>query len=110
MQTLYTLSVFLHVISAAVWVGGMSFLILVLIPVLRKPEFRGLFPTLFYQAGVRFRIVGWIALVLLIITGTFNLSYRGFGFADLATGRMFAGTFGHTLLMKLIAVGLILIV
>src|SRR3990167_5383061 len=110
MQTLYAVSVYLHIISATVWVGGMFFLILVLIPVLRKPEFRGLFPTLFYQAGVRFRLVGWISLVLLIITGTFNLSYRGFGFADLTTGRLFAGPFGHTLLVKLIAVGLILIV
>lgn len=88
----------------------MFFLILVLIPVLRKPEFRDLFPTLFYQAGVRFRIVGWISLVLLITTGTFNLSYRGFGFRDLATGRLFEGPVGRALLIKLIAVGLILVV
>ena len=88
----------------------MFFLILVLIPVLRKPELRELFPTVFYQAGVRFRLVSWASLIILIITGTFNLAFRGFTVPDLMTGMIFEGSFGHALLSKLIAVGLILIV
>jgi putative copper resistance protein D len=110
MHTLYIISVYVHILSAAVWVGGMFFLILVLIPVLRKPELRESFPAVFYQAGVRFRLVGWVSLALLIVTGTFNLAFRGFTISDLLTGRIFEGSFGHTLLSKLIAVGLILIV
>lgn len=110
MQTLYTISVFIHIISATVWVGGMFFLILILIPVLRKDEFRPIFPAVFHRAGVRFRVVGWASLILLILTGAFNLAYRGFGFSDLLSGRLFYGPFGRTLLMKLVLVALILVV
>ena len=110
MQTLYLISVFIHILSATVWVGGMFFLILVLIPVLRKPELQGFFATVFYQAGVRFRLVGWASLILLIITGTLNLAYRGFNISDLLTGRIFERPFGRALLLKLIAVGLILLI
>ncbi|MFI5323376.1 MAG: DUF4149 domain-containing protein [Thermodesulfobacteriota bacterium] len=110
MHTLYIISVYIHILSATVWVGGMFFLILVLIPVLRKPELRELFPTVFYQAGVRFRIVGWASLIVLIITGTFNLAFRGYTVSDIMTGRIFEGLFGHALLSKLISVGLILTV
>ena len=110
MQTLYTISVFIHIISVTVWIVGMFFLVLVLIPVLRRDEFRPLFPAIFHQAGLRFRVVGWASLILLILTGTFNLAYRGFGFADLMSGRLFDGPFGRTLFMKLIAVALILVI
>jgi putative copper export protein len=110
MQTLYVISVFIHILSATVWVGGMFFLILVLIPVLRKPELQGFFPAVFYQAGVRFRLVGWVSLILLIITGTINLACRGYGFSDLLTGRIFDGSFGRVLLQKLIIVGLVLLI
>lgn len=110
MQTLYITSVFLHIVSAIIWIGGMFFLILVLIPVLRKPEFRPLFPSLFHNVGLRYRLVGWISLALLIITGIFNLGYRGYGFGDLVSGRLFEGPFGRTLFMKLVTVALILMI
>jgi putative copper export protein len=110
MHTLYLISVFIHILSAAVWVGGMFFLILVLIPVLRRPEHQGIFSGLFYQTGMRFRTVGWISLSLLIVTGTFNLAFRGYGISDLMTGRLFDGQFGRILMEKLIIVGLILLI
>ncbi|HVY55920.1 MAG TPA: DUF4149 domain-containing protein [Thermodesulfobacteriota bacterium] len=110
MPTLYTLSVFIHIVSAMVWIGGMFFLVLVLIPVLRKPEFRPLFPPLFHNVGIRYRLVGWVSLALLILTGIFNLAYRGYGFDDLASGRLFEGPFGRTLFMKLVTVSLILVI
>lgn len=109
MQTLYIISVYIHIISATILVGGMFFLFLVLIPVLRKPEFQGLFAKIFYQAGVRFRLVRWVSLLLLVLTGTFNLAYRGYGFSDLTTGRLFEGPFGRVLLQKLVIVGLIVL-
>jgi uncharacterized membrane protein len=110
MQTLYVISVFIHIVSAIIWIGGMFFLVLVLIPVLREPEFRSLFPSLFHRVGVRYRLIGWISLALLVLTGTFNLAYRGFGLDDLFSGQLFEGPFGRTLLMKLIMVALILVV
>ncbi len=110
MQTLYVISVFIHIVSAIIWIGGMFFLVLVLIPVLREPEFRPLFPSLFHRVGVRYRLIGWISLALLVLTGIFNLAYRGFGLGDLFSGRLFEGPFGRTLLMKLVMVALILVV
>lgn len=110
MPTIYFISVLIHILSAIVWVGGMFFLILILIPVLRNPEYKSIFSTLFRRIGIRYRLIGWISLVLLIITGTINLAYRGYGLSDLQSGVIFQGTFGHILLQKLIIVALILIV
>jgi copper resistance protein D len=110
MHTLYIISVFIHILSAIVWVGGMFFLILVLIPVLREPEHKGIFSRLFSQIGTRFRTVGWVSLFLLIVTGTLNLAFRGYGISDLISGRIFEGRFGRILLEKLVIVALILLI
>jgi uncharacterized membrane protein len=63
----------LHVVSAIVWVGGMLFIALVLVPALRGLEDPALRARLVREAGRRFRTVGWIALGLLILTGLANL-------------------------------------
>ncbi len=105
----YFISVLIHILSAVVWVGGMFFLVLILIPVLRKPEYQSIFSTLFRQVGVRYRLIGWVSLILLLVTGTINLAYRGYGFSDFFSGLIFRGTFGHILLQKLIFVGIILV-
>lgn len=110
MQILYLASVWLHIISSIVWVGGMFFLILVLIPVLRRPEYQSIFSTLFLKISRRFRTVGWTSLFLLVFTGITNLVFRGFGLSDFLSGRIFAGPFGHVLLQKLILVALIFLI
>ncbi len=110
MQILYLASVWLHIISSIVWVGGMFFLILVLVPVLRSPEYQSIFSKLFLKIGRRFRNVGWISLFLIVLTGIINLAFRGFGLTDFLSGRIFAGSFGHVLLQKLILVVLILLI
>ncbi|MEQ9618403.1 MAG: CopD family protein [Deltaproteobacteria bacterium] len=110
MQILYLISVWLHIISSIIWVGGMFFLILVLIPVLRDPEYESIFSRLFLKIGQRFRNVGWISLCLLVLTGIINLAFRGYDFSDFLSGRIFVGTFGHVLLQKLVAVVLILLI
>lgn len=108
MKTVYLISVFIHILSAIVWVGGMTFLILVLVPALRNNVDRKTFSTLFHRVGVRFRWIGWISLSLLVLTGIFNLNFRGYDMADLWSGALFSGGFGHLLMQKLIAVGVIL--
>lgn len=107
MKTVYLISVFIHIISAIVWVGGMTFLILVLVPALRNNVDRKTFSTLFHSVGVRFRSIGWISLLLLVVTGIFNLNFRGYDMADLWSGALFSGGFGHVLMQKLIAVTVI---
>jgi uncharacterized membrane protein len=77
MPSLYYVSVTIHVLAALVWLGGMFFLALVGAPVLRAVENPELRQRLFDQLGYRFRSVGWMALGVLLVTGVFNLWYRG---------------------------------
>lgn len=104
MGVVYLFSVWLHIFSAAVWIGGMVFLAAVLVPVTRRPEYRGVAASLFHLTGLRFRWVGWVCIALLLLTGTFNLFFRGFGWADLWSGRLWEGSFGHALAIKLLFV------
>ncbi len=78
MGSLYYLNVTVHVLAALVWLGGMFFLALVGAPVLRTVDNPELRQRLFDALGLRFRMVGWIALGVLIVTGLFNLHFRGF--------------------------------
>ncbi|HIP43619.1 MAG TPA: DUF4149 domain-containing protein [Aquifex aeolicus] len=70
---------FLHVVLATFWVGGMIFLSLVVVPYLRKKtEVRD---EAFQEVGKRFSLYGtFISLFLLLITGLVNtyLLHGGF--------------------------------
>ena len=109
MKALYLLSVWLHILAAITWIGGTLFLVLVLVPATRLPEYRGIAPRLIQWTGARFRLISWICLGLLILSGTFNLAYRGFGWADVWSGRLWQGPFGRTLGIKLLLVAVILV-
>ncbi|MFN3285536.1 MAG: DUF4149 domain-containing protein [bacterium] len=100
---MYHLSVFLHVVSAVVWVGGMLFLALVAIPVLRNLPDRPR-ADLVARMGERFRPVAWTCIVLLVVTGVLNLAYRGVSWESVATGRLWQSPFGHVLAWKLVLV------
>ncbi len=108
MRALYLFSVWLHILAASVWIGGMAFLALVLVPVVRRPENRGAAATLFHRTGVRFRTVGWACLGLLVLTGTFQLGVRGYGWGDVASGRLWEGPSGRILALKLLLVAVVL--
>lgn len=107
MYLVYLLCVWIHLLAAAVWLGGMAFLALIIVPVMRKPAYREQASALVQQTGLRFRRVGWICLILLVLTGSFQLIQRGFGWDDVWSGNLFAGGFGHTLGLKLVLVALI---
>jgi putative copper resistance protein D len=77
MPLLHWVAVTLHVLSAMLWLGGMLFLAIVGAPVLRAVEPPELRQRLFQQLGVRFRGVGWMAIVVLVGTGLLNLRHRG---------------------------------
>ena len=66
----------LHVLAAIVWIGGMLFIALVLVPVARRLHDPALRTRLVHDLGVRFRTVGWIALGVLVATGLLNLWLR----------------------------------
>lgn len=67
---------FIHVLAAVVWIGGMLFVALVLVPAVRALNDPPLRARLFHEAGVRFRTVAWIALALLLASGLGTLWLR----------------------------------
>ena len=103
----YQVSVFLHLLSAIIWIGGMLFLALVVVP-----TSRGLPPSdraaLFGAVGRRFRAVGWACIAVLIVTGTVNSAYRGVTWANLFTAELWGSQFGTTLALKLGVVAIML--
>jgi copper resistance protein D len=96
----YQLNVFIHILSAAVWVGGMLFLALVVVPVAR-PLPAADRAALIGAIGRRFRAVGWACIALLITTGVINLAYRGLTWENFFSAQMLASQFGRVLLLKL---------
>ena len=97
----------MHILAAVVWIGGMVFLALILVPVLRRSEYRDLAASLIHFTGLRFRSVGWGCLGVLFLSGAFNLAYRGVGWTEVWRGETFQGSLGRTLGLKLVLVAVI---
>ncbi|MCC6313742.1 MAG: DUF4149 domain-containing protein [Thermomicrobiales bacterium] len=104
---MYQLSVFVHVVAAIIWIGGMLFLALVVGPASRRlpPAERG---ALFSLVGRRFRTVGWICIALLLVTGVANVAFRGFGWDAVTSGQLFGSEFGRVLAVKLVVIAIML--
>lgn len=110
MRLWYLLSVWLHILSASVWIGGMVFIGLVLVPVIRGAEFDSVRTSLMYRTGLRLRWMGWIAFVFLVLTGVWNIGARGYGWHHAFDGTLWAGTWGTSLAVKLCLVTIVLFV
>lgn len=108
MHGLYLFSVWLHIIAAVVWVGGTLFLVLVLVPAIRQPQFGAFAPALIRFTGQRFRWVSWICFGIFLTTGIVNLVVRGIGYDELRHAVFWQGSFGRTLGIKLVLVLVIL--
>lgn len=61
--------VWIHLLAAVVWVGGMVFLSVVLVPVLRRDGLFAQYAMLFRAVAYRFRAVVWGAMGILVGTG-----------------------------------------
>jgi putative copper resistance protein D len=103
-RALYLSSVFLHVVAAMTWVGGMIFFSAVVVPTLRRPETRAAATALVHTFALRFRLIGWIALATLIVTGTINAWFRGVRWTSLLDRSFVESSFGHALVCKLLVV------
>lgn len=76
------LLVWLHLLAAIAWIGGMLFLSVVLVPVLRREPFVSQKTALFQAIAWRFRAVVWGAIAVLLFTGPLLLHQRGIPIAD----------------------------
>ncbi len=109
MHTLYLLSVYLHILAATVWVGGIAFLVFVVVPWLRSGGQR-IAGEFLRETGLRFRSVGWVCFALLLLTGSFNLWVRGVRFESFTDPAWLSSSFGKTVVLKLAVFCAILIV
>lgn len=109
-MSLYHLSVFIHIISAICWMGGMLFTVLVLVPVSRDSLLRERRGAFFALVGYRFSRISWFLFVILTLTGITNLLLRGYALPDLFSAAFWRSGFGETLSYKLGTFGLALAV
>ncbi|NNL30268.1 MAG: DUF4149 domain-containing protein [Gemmatimonadetes bacterium] len=102
MRFLYLFSVWVHIVAAAVWIGGLFFIVLVVVPWLRRGGEGATDPGAFLSdTGKRFRAVGWICFALLLVTGAFNLWVRGVTLAPLVDPQWWASPLGTAVALKL---------
>lgn len=109
MRTLYLVSVWAHILAATVWVGGMLFLVLVVVPWLRAGN-QASAGAFLRETGRRFRTVGWACFGILLITGTFSLWMRGVRLGDFARADWLVSPFGKIVVAKVVLFGIVLLV
>ncbi|HKP00652.1 MAG TPA: DUF4149 domain-containing protein [Nitrospiraceae bacterium] len=76
------LVMWLHLLAAVAWIGGMLFLSVVLVPVLRHEPFASQRAVLIRTTALRFRAVVWSAITVLLVTGPPLLHERGIPITD----------------------------
>lgn len=98
---MYYISVYIHILSAIFWIGGMMFTVAVLVPVSRDKllvQRRGRF---FKIIGERFSRISWILFLILGVTGLTNLVGRGIPLKSLLNASFWESGFGSHLFIKL---------
>jgi len=96
MNTIYHISVWLHIIGVSFWIGGMLFLPMVLLPSIKDhPDRRNLL----MQSGLKFRFFGYIVLGLLLVTGISNIFLRG---VDVSWKFLVISRYGKLVITKLV--------
>jgi putative copper export protein len=107
MHIAYLVSVWIHIVAAIIWVGGMLFLVLVVVPWLRRGG-RVDAAVFLRETGARFRNVGWGCFGVVLLTGTFNLWARGVRLSDFVREEWLSSPFGKTVVLKLLVFAAVL--
>ena len=97
----YLFIVWIHVLAAFLWIGGMLFIAFVLAPISRKIEPLTLRANILKEIGTRFRLIGWICIIILLITGVLNIFNKGMSHTIFLPSQLFGTEFGRILALKL---------
>ncbi len=107
---LIKIALFFHIVAAMFWVGGMLFITLVVAPFLQSmpdPKDRS---KVYQVVGKRFRFLGWIAIIILLVSGPVVLyALYGISMPDIFFAPLHGTPIGRALSIKLTLV-LILVV
>jgi putative copper resistance protein D len=101
MHAFYLLAVWLHILAAITWIGGMFFLVLVVVPWLRSGGGGVDAAKFLRETGRRFRNISWVCFAIVFTTGTFALWMRGVRFGSFVSPDWLASSFGKIFLLKL---------
>ncbi|MDP7398608.1 MAG: DUF4149 domain-containing protein, partial [Lentisphaeria bacterium] len=104
MQLPYLISVWIHIVAAAVWIGGAAFIAIALVPAIRHPDHRQAAASLVHDIGTRFRSVGWVCLWAMLVTGIINIHYR-YTWPAMSSGDFWSSPTGHALAVKIVLFG-----
>ncbi|MCO5233978.1 MAG: DUF4149 domain-containing protein [Chitinophagales bacterium] len=107
---LYKISVFIHILSAMFWMGGMLFTMFVIVPSLRQPQLSPNRGDFFSIMGQYFSQISWLIFIILLITGYYQLAFRGYHWEKLLSSEFWHTHFGFNLLHKLIYFAFMLII
>lgn len=108
MQFFHNSIVLIHVFAAIIWLGGMFFIALVMVPVFRNLETPQRIQILSNIAR-RFRVASWIAIPILLVTGVLNVLNHGVTLEMISNGSLFSSYFGKILTVKVILVFIMLV-
>jgi putative copper export protein len=90
------------------WVGGMLFLTLVIAPFLKSLNDPKKKSEIYQVVGKSFRFWGWVAIIIMLITGPLNLYYLGITPGMLFDPSFYSDPYGRAIGIKLFFVLLIL--
>ncbi|MBI2856438.1 MAG: DUF4149 domain-containing protein [Chloroflexi bacterium] len=97
----YVIGVYIHILAAVIWIGGMLFLGLVVVPLVQALQPPGTGARVVRAVGRRFRPVAWVCIGVLLVTGTANLDHWGYSPLDLFSRNLLDTQFGRVLAVKL---------
>jgi uncharacterized membrane protein len=102
----FVVSMWLHLLAAIVWIGGLAFISMVLVPTLRAPGLRAQAVLLLRTAGKKFQRVAYASLVVLVVTGKINLLLKAGG-SIAGVMALLPTSYGHLLVAKVLLVAAI---
>ena len=106
MTVVYLVSVWLHIMTAIVWVGAGVFLVIAVVPALRKPGVAPHAVVLLNALTSPLRYVGAGALVTFLVTGWFNMHFR-FGDELIHSAAFWQSRTGQVMGIKILVFGVI---
>jgi uncharacterized membrane protein len=107
MYAWFVASMWLHLAAAVVWIGGLAFISIVLVPTLRDAKLRSQAVILLRTAGRKFQRVAYLSFVVLIVTGALNV-YLKAGGSFAAAAALLPTTYGRLLITKVLVVAAII--